>query len=122
MTNEYSKASGPRFAEVKAILDFLVRDRTENLTFIHGDRFGWASIEDLREAIARPRGSTTGYPLIQSEMVGNGQAEETNLIRVLRGTLPGIYQMPFGGDIDGDFATEDQIAIIAKWINDGMPS
>lgn len=121
MTVDSLKASGPRFADVKAILDFLVRDRTENLTFFHGDRFGWADFEALRDAVARPRGSTTDFPLIQCEMVGNGRAEETNLIQVLRGTLPGIDRMPFGGDIEGDFATDDQIATIAQWINDGMP-
>jgi hypothetical protein len=105
------------FADVKAIFDLLVKGREDNLSFVHGDAFGWADKAMLANAVARPFGSEPAFRLIDPELVGVGRAKETNIYIALTVGIGGFERMPFGGP----YATPDQLALIAKWIDDGMP-
>jgi hypothetical protein len=113
-----SDEEGPvRFVQVKAILDKLVEGREDNLPFVHGDDFGWTDKARLASAIARPFGSDPAYRLIDPAYVGNGRAKETNLYKALTTGVGGYERMPFGGP----YATDDEIALIVQWIDDGIP-
>ena len=105
------------FADVKAILDLLVEGREENLKFIHGDAFGWDDKAMLVNAVARPFSEEPAFRLIDPSLVGVGRAKETNLFIALTVGIGGFSQMP----LDGPFATPEQLAVIAEWIDDGMP-
>jgi hypothetical protein len=105
------------FAQVKAILDSLVTGHEDNLTFVHGEGFGWATKAKLADAVARPFGSDPAFRLIDPSLVGNGRAKETNIYIALTVGIGGFERMPFGGP----FATAEQLALIAEWIDDGMP-
>ena len=106
----------PTFAAVKAILDGLIASWTAqhghapNLT-VHDDNFGWDTKKQLAEAVAFDN------RLIAEDLVGNGKAKETNLYRVLTGTLPGFPRMPKGGPYIGD----NDLATLAAWIDANMP-
>jgi hypothetical protein len=113
--NDVEKPVG--FAEVKALLDSLVTGHEDNLTFVHGDAFGWATKEMLANAVAQPFGSGPTFRLIDPSMVGNGRAKETNIYVALTVGIDGFERMPFGGP----YATPEQIALIVEWIDDGMP-
>jgi hypothetical protein len=113
--NDVEKPVG--FAQVKALLDSLVTGHENNLTFVHGDAFGWATKEMLANAVARPFGSDPAFRLIDPSMVGNGRAKETNIYIALTVGIGGFERMPFGGP----YATPEQIALIVEWIDDGMP-
>ena len=93
----------PRFGKVKRILDALVarweadRGRPPDLINRHQNGlFGWADRDQLRDAIAR------GLRLLQPDLVGNGRAEETNLIRILRARLNQFPRMPHNGPYMSD--------------------
>lgn len=105
------------FAEVKAILDLLVKGREDILPFVHGNAFGWADKVMLANAVARPFGSDPAFRLIDPSLVGNGRAKETNIYIALTVGIGGFERMPFGGP----YATPEQLAVIAEWIDDGMP-
>jgi hypothetical protein len=105
------------FAAVKAILDLLVKGREDNLPFVHGDAFGWADKAMLANAVARPFGSDPAFRLIDPSVVGVGRAKETNIYIALTVGIGGFERMPFGGP----YATPEQLAVIAEWIDDGMP-
>ena len=114
MSNEEKPVT---FAQVKAILDKLVEGREENLPFVHGDAFGWADKAMLANAVARPFGSDPAFRLIDPSLVGVGRAKETNLYKALTVGVGGFSRMP----LDGPFATDEQLATIADWIDEGMP-
>src|SRR5262245_26231723 len=105
------------FAQVKAILDKLVEGREQNLVFVHGDAFGWADKAMLANAVVRPFGANPAFRLIDPSLAGVGRAKETNLYIALTTGVGGYQRMPFGGP----YATEEQLALIADWIDDGMP-
>jgi hypothetical protein len=105
------------FAEVKAILDLPVKGREDNLAFVHGGAFGWADKAMLVNAVARPFGSDPAFRLIDPSLVGVGRAKETNIYIALTVGVGGFERMPFGGP----YATPEQLALIAEWIDDGMP-
>src|ERR1017187_3697839 len=105
-----------RFAQVKAILDKLVKGREDNLTFVHGDAFGWADKAMLANAVVRPFGSDPAFRLIDPGLVGVGRAKETNIYVALTVGIGGFERMPFGGP----YATPEQLALIADWIDGGM--
>ncbi|HZC97696.1 MAG TPA: hypothetical protein VE267_16515, partial [Bradyrhizobium sp.] len=105
------------FADIKAILDLLVKGREDNLTFIHGDAFGWSNKAALANAVVRPFSSDPAFRLIDPSLVGVGRAKETNIYIALTVGIAGFERMPFGGP----YATPEQLALIAEWIDDGMP-
>lgn len=105
------------FAEVKAILDFLVKGREESLPFVHGDAFGWANKTMLTSATARPFGDDPAFRLIDPSLVGVGRAKETNIYIALTAGIGGFERMPFGGP----YATPEQLELLVEWIDNGMP-
>ena len=76
----------------------------------HNPIFGWQDREQLRDAVAR-----SNYPLIEPDKIGNGRAEETNLIKILREELGHMPRMPH----NGPYLDSDKIDIIVKWIDHG---
>ena len=106
-----------RFAQIKTILDKLVKGREVNLPFVHGDAFRWADKTMLANAVARPFGADPSFRLIDPDLVGNDRAKETNLYKALTTGIGGFERMPFGGP----YATDEEISQIAQWIDDGMP-
>jgi hypothetical protein len=113
----------PRFPEIKAILDYLVLGKEDNLQLFHGNQFGWNDRAQLLAAAVAQHGHL--YRLIDPAFVNNGKGRESLLVRVLSGPfqLDGISypQMPHNGNINGDFATVDQLTRIALWIDSGCP-
>ena len=106
------------FADVKAILDSLVSGHDwDDLNFVHGSAFGWADKAALANAVVRPFSSDPAYRLIDSSLVGVGRAKETNIYIALTVGIAGFERMPFGGP----YATDEQLATICEWIDDGMP-
>jgi len=105
------------FADVKAILDLLVKGREENLKFIHGDGFGWDDKAMLANAVVRPFGEDPGFRLIDPSLVNVGRAKETNIYIALTVGIGGFSRMP----LDGPYATPEQLAVITEWIDAGMP-
>jgi hypothetical protein len=55
--------------------------------------------------------------LIDPSLVGVGRAKETNIYIALTVGIGGFERMPFGGP----YATDEQLALIAKWIDCRMP-
>ena len=106
-----------RFGTVKAILDQLMADwvadrgHPARLDIKHRNPdFGWQTRDQLRDAVAHQ-----DFALIDSTMIGNGRAEATNLIRILRGPLHQFPRMPH----NGPYLDADKIDVIAAWINAG---
>jgi hypothetical protein len=106
------------FAMVKKILDDAIAAwTTKNGSLpdlsVHDDGFGWNTKDQLANATA------FGNLVIDPAAVGNGQAEKTLLVRVLRGGIPESrnLRMPKGGP----YLSDPQIQTIATWINEGMP-
>lgn len=105
------------FLQVKKILDRLVEGREQNLSLLHGNEMGWVEKPMLANAVVRPFGSGSEIRLIDPSLVGNGKAKETNLYKALTTGVAGFERMPFGGP----YATDDELALIASWIDCGMP-
>jgi hypothetical protein len=106
------------FADVKAILDSLVSGHGwDDLTFLHGNAFGWADKAALANAVVRPFSSGPAFRLIDPSLVGVGRAKETNIYIALTVGIAGFERMPLGGP----YATDEQLAVIAEWIDEGMP-
>ena len=106
-----------RFATVKKILDDLIeqweadRERPPKLAQKHlNPDFGWQTRDQLRDGFAR-----NGIRLIEPAMIGNDNAEDTNLIRILRGPLRDFPRMPH----NGPYLAAEEIDTIAAWIDDG---
>ena len=106
-----------RFGTVKAILDQLMADwaahhgHPARLDIKHRNPdFGWQNRDELRDAVAHQ-----DFPLIDRGMIGNGRAESTNLVRILRGRLHHFPRMPHRGP----YLDPDKIDLIAAWIDHG---
>ena len=104
------------FADVKAILDELVKNRTRHLKEIHGETFDWSSKQALANAVVEP-GGANNYRLIDPELVEQKRGEETNLVVALTKGVGNFSRMP----LDGPYASDEQIQTIVNWINVGMP-
>jgi hypothetical protein len=102
---------------IKAVLDTIMErwiaehGRVPKLSLTHDGFIGWADKAELLGS------EVFGAPLIGREFIGNGKAEETRLIRILRGNIGGFRRMPSRGP----YATDAEIAEIAAWIDAGMP-
>lgn len=102
---------------IQEILDtVLVRWQDEHgrepkLKASHEGHLGWATKEELAESKPYDK------QLIEPDKVGNGRAEETNLVRILRTTIGAYRRMPSGGP----YLSNDEIKEIAEWIDAGMP-
>jgi hypothetical protein len=77
----------------------------------HEDAVSWETKEQLAQS--RP----FDMQLIEPDKVGNGKAEETNLIKILRRNLGGFRRMPSRGP----YLSDEEIKEIADWIDAGMP-
>ena len=108
------------FADVKAILDFLVKGKESDLTIIHGGTFGWATREQLADAVVDV-GTGTTYRLIDPSLVGNGRGVETFLIQALTTGVDGNPKMPYLGNDEGLYASQEQLDTIIRWIDAGLP-
>lgn len=112
----------PSFDEIKAILDRLVAGKSAYLKDTHGQSFGWANREELLAAIVEvPSGS---YRLIDEHLIGTIDGGSSNLVISLKDQngVDGNGQMPFEGDISGEYATDDDITTIVEWISEGCPN
>jgi len=115
------------FTSVKAILDRLVNASTEeDLKFIHGERFQWHTKEELLDAVVERDGHN--FPLVDASLIGSGNAEETYLVRILTAGLDfdedGVNEyprMPYRGNAEGEYASNDDLILIANWIDAGCP-
>ena len=105
------------WSRIKEILDgALVRwaeanGRDPHLKVAHEGHIGWETKEELADS------NPYDKVLIEADKVGNGRAEETNLLRILRGPIGGYRRMPTGGP----YLSVDEIKEIAQWIDAGMP-
>ncbi len=77
----------------------------------HQGEIGWRTKEELASS------APYGRQLIEPDKVGNGRADETNLVRILTGYIGGFRRMPSGGP----YLSRTEIEEIAQWINAGMP-
>jgi hypothetical protein len=102
---------------IKRILDNAMQrwqeasGREPKLAITHEGHVGWETKKELAES------NPYGKQLIESDKVGNGRAEETNLIRILRGPIGGFRRMPSRGP----YLSRDEIREIADWIDAGLP-
>jgi hypothetical protein len=102
---------------IRQILDTsLERWKTEHgrepkMKAVHEGHIGWETKEELAESVVY------GLQLIEPDKVGNGRAEETNLIKILRRNIGGYRRMPSRGP----YIPSEEIAEIAQWIDAGMP-
>lgn len=109
--------SDVNWPRIKEILDnALERWKTESgrepkMKASHEGDIGWGTKEEL--AASAPYGKR----LIDADKVGNGQARETNLVRILTAPIGGYRRMPSGGP----YLSSDEIGEIAEWIDAGMP-
>lgn len=105
------------WSRVKQILDTALErwakehERAPHMKVAHEGHIGWESKQEL--AASNPYNKV----LIEDDKVGNGQADETNLVRILRGPIGGYRRMPSGGP----YLSPEEIQEIAQWIDDGMP-
>lgn len=103
--------------DVKQLLDDLMKrwaeehGREAKLKVVHEGNLGWSSKEELAQS------APYDLQLIEPDKVGNGKAHETNLIKILRRNIGGYRRMPSRGP----YLSDEEIEIIAKWIDDGMP-
>lgn len=106
-----------RWPRIREILDGSLErwaaehGREPKMKAVHEGHIGWETKEELAES------TVFGLQLIEPEMVGNGRAEETNLIKILRRNIGGYRRMPSRGP----YIPEDEIREIVDWINAGMP-
>ncbi len=102
---------------IKEILDnSIIRWEAENgrkpaLKVSHDNSLKWGTKEELAES------SPFGLRLIEADKVGNGQARETNLLKILTRNVGGFRRMPSRGP----YIPDDEIQEIADWIDAGMP-
>ncbi len=106
-----------RWPRIKEILDSALErwsadnGREAKMKAAHEGPIGWGTKEELVSSHPYEK------PLVEPERVGNGQAEDTNLIKILRGPIGAYRRMPSGGP----YLSPDEIAEIAEWIDAGMP-
>lgn len=107
----------PHWPRIKELLDTaLERWKAENgrdprMKGAHDGHVGWETKEELASS------SPYDKLLIDPEKTGSGKAEETNLIRILRGPIGAYRRMPSGGP----YLSPEEIKEIAAWIDEGMP-
>lgn len=85
--------------------------REPKMKAVHEGHIGWETKEELAESVVY------GLQLIEPDKVGNGRAEETNIIKILRRNIGGYRRMPSRGP----YIHAEEIAEIAQWIDAGMP-
>jgi hypothetical protein len=108
---------GANWLRIREILDRSLQrwaaehGREPKMKAVHEGHLGWETKEELAES------TVFGLQLIEPEKVGNGRAEETNLIKILRRNVGGYRRMPSRGP----YIPEDEIQEIQDWINAGMP-
>lgn len=115
----------PTFADVRAILNNLTQNcNPERMKAVHNaPNFGWETVEQLKNVVVQPYGPGGGdYPLIDMDLVRQGQGDQTNLVVALAS--------PTGVDYNGQmprnpparrYATKDEVATIVAWLNAGLP-
>lgn len=102
---------------VKEILDQALErwkaanNRDPKMKVSHDGPVGWSTKDEL--LASRPYDLT----LIEPEKVGNGRAEETNLIKILKRNIGGYRRMPSRGP----YIPDSEINELAQWIDSGMP-
>jgi hypothetical protein len=102
------------FARVQDILNAAIaawqqkHHRDADLS-IHDLKFGWASHDQLLASVA------FDHALLPPGLIGNGNAEKTNLIIALKTGVPGFPRMPKGGP----YLSDPEISEIADWIDGG---
>ena len=112
----------PRFLDVKAILEWLVKGK-KHLLSVHGNDFSWKDRGALLDATVKLGSPQLSFRLISPELIGNGKGDKTNLVVALRDEdgVEEFGQMPKGGNDEGRTATPLQIATIVAWIDAGCP-
>lgn len=118
-------ATTPRFADVQAILNNLIKDcDLQRMRDVHNDpTFGWDTIDQLKNTVVKPMGDFgDAYPLIDMALVAKGQGDKTNLVVALAS--------PTGVDFNGQmprnpparrYASAAEIQTIVGWLNAGLP-
>lgn len=105
------------WARVKDILDNSLKrwqaehGREPKMKAVHEGHISWNSKEELMESHPYDK------QLIEPDKVGNGRAEETNLVKILRRNIGGYRRMPSRGP----YLPDGEIREIVEWINAGMP-
>jgi hypothetical protein len=106
-----------RWPRIKEILDNSLRKwqeehgREPKMKVVHEGHVGWETKEEL--AASNPY----GLVLISPELVGNGGAAQTNLIRILSNHIGAYRRMPSRGP----YLARKEIDEITSWIDEGMP-
>ena len=101
------------WSRVKGLLDELIErwERTSGrapyLNVIHGGGFSWETPQQLASCV------TFGLPLIEPGKPGR----ETYLVTSLTKGFKSFPRMPH----PGPYMSEEHVAEIARWIDDGMP-
>lgn len=109
--------SDVNWAGVKEILDNSLKrwqsehGREPKMKAVHEGHIGWNTKDELMES------SPYGKQLIEPGKVGNGRAEETNLIKILRRNIGGFRRMPS----QGPYVPNGEIDELVAWIDAGMP-
>ncbi len=105
------------FARIKNILDDAMErwtkanSREPRMKGAHDGPIGWSTKEELINS------QVYGLKFIETEKIGNGKAEETNLVKILRRNIGGFRRMPSRGP----YLDQSEIAEIIEWINSGAP-
>jgi hypothetical protein len=116
-TSREGTMSEVHWPRIKEILDSILKEwsdehnRSPKMKAAHQGPIGWATKEEL--AGSKPYDKQ----LVESDKVGNGKGNETNLVRILRGPIGPYGRMPSGGP----YASAQQIREIIEWIDTGMP-
>jgi hypothetical protein len=106
-----------RWPRIKEILDNVMKrwaeehGRDPKLKVSHQADLGWDTKEQLADS------KPYDLQLIEPDKVGNGRAEETYLVRILRNHIGGYRRMPSRGP----YVPEEEIQEIIDWIEAGMP-
>jgi len=109
--------SDVHWPRVKEILDTAIerwqaeRGREPKMKAVHEGFVGWGTREELAAS------NSYDLRLVDPELVGNGRAHETNLIKILTRNIGGYRRMPSGGP----YLSAAEIEEIAQWIDAGMP-
>ena len=117
--------SAPRFADVQAILNDLIKGcDMQSIRDVHDDaNFGWDTLDQLKNTVVKPMGDAgPAYPLIDMALVNAGKGAQTNLVIALSNPTGVDYngQMPRNPPA-GRYATAAEINTIVTWLNAGMP-
>jgi len=105
------------WSRIKEILDNSLEKweaehgRSPKMRGAHEGHVGWETKEELASSEAYEK------RLIEPDKVGNGRAQETNLVRILRDHIGGYRRMPSGGP----YLSQEAINEIVEWIDAGMP-